>query len=183
VQLMPDAALCLGPLARPGHIQHDTVFLLRTDDEQRGYDLTCFKAASDAILVDWLAEPLGPIRLARLEHRLRRQLSGKGRSNTEKVLYYRRLAEIRVRRGLELLARGRTVVTDRLHAHILSFLMDIPHVALDNDYGKVSGFIHAWTAASPLVSTATDPSGAMHARDELASLVKHGSIAQSMSPN
>jgi pyruvyl transferase EpsO len=27
----------------------------------------------------------------------------------------------------------------------MSTLLDIPHVALDNSYGKVGGFIEAWT--------------------------------------
>jgi pyruvyl transferase EpsO len=46
-------------------------------------------------------------------------------------------------------------VTDRLHAHILSVLLDLPHVVLDNNYGKVSGFMSCWTAGFPGVSTAT----------------------------
>src|SRR3546814_4179261 len=52
----------------------------------------------------------------------------------------RRLAEWRFQRGLAMLSAGELVVTDRLHAHILSLLPDIPHVLLDNSYGKVAGF-------------------------------------------
>src|SRR3546814_17237088 len=58
-----------------------------------------------------------------------------------------RLAEWRFKRGLAMLAAGELVVTDRLHAHILSLLLDIPHVLLDNSYGKVAGFADQWTAA------------------------------------
>ncbi|WP_276524270.1 polysaccharide pyruvyl transferase family protein, partial [Enterobacter hormaechei] len=46
-------------------------------------------------------------------------------------------ARRRVERGLRLLSRGERIVTDRLHGHILSLLLGIPHVVLDNDYGKL----------------------------------------------
>ncbi|MEG8022012.1 polysaccharide pyruvyl transferase family protein [Sphingomonas aerolata] len=65
--------------------------------------------------------------------------------------HYERLARARVARGLTLLSRGRQIVTDRLHAHILALLLGIPHVALDNEYGKLSAYIAAWTAPSPLL--------------------------------
>ena len=48
------------------------------------------------------------------------------------------------------------MVTDRLHAHILSLLLDIPHVVLDNSYGKVGGFVDAWTADYRGLQRATD---------------------------
>ena len=41
--------------------------------------------------------------------------------------------------------RGRVVITDRLHAHILCLLLGIPHAVLDNNYGKLSRFLDAWT--------------------------------------
>jgi pyruvyl transferase EpsO len=37
------------------------------------------------------------------------------------------------------------VITDRLHAHLLALLLDIPHAALDNSYGKLGRFLDAWT--------------------------------------
>src|SRR3546814_10452775 len=57
-----------------------------------------------------------------------------------------RRAEWRFQRGLAMLAAGELVVTDRLHAHILSLLLDIPHVLPDNSYGKVAGFADQLTA-------------------------------------
>jgi exopolysaccharide biosynthesis predicted pyruvyltransferase EpsI len=59
---------------------------------------------------------------------------------------YDRLADARVRRGLDLLSSGRYVIADRLHAHILALLLGIPHHALDNSYGKLAAFIDAWTS-------------------------------------
>jgi len=60
------------------------------------------------------------------------------------------------------------VVTDRLHAHIISTLLDIPHVALDNNYGKVSGYINAWTNTYPQVKIASSAQDAIEKLDSLA---------------
>ena len=42
-------------------------------------------------------------------------------------------------RRVPTLRRGKVVITDRLHAHVLCLLLGIPHVLLDNNYGKVRG--------------------------------------------
>lgn len=55
-----------------------------------------------------------------------------------------RAARMRFNYGIELLSQSRVIITDRLHGHITCFLLGIPHVALDNSYGKVSGFIETW---------------------------------------
>ncbi|MCA1763158.1 MAG: polysaccharide pyruvyl transferase family protein [Cryomorphaceae bacterium] len=55
-----------------------------------------------------------------------------------------RAARMRMNYGVELLSQSKSVVTDRLHGHIICFLLGIPHIAMDNSYGKVSGFIKTW---------------------------------------
>jgi pyruvyl transferase EpsO len=47
------------------------------------------------------------------------------------------------------------VITDRLHAHILSLLLGIPHAVLDNSYGKVGRFLAAWTGGAAGVHRAS----------------------------
>lgn len=37
------------------------------------------------------------------------------------------------------------MVTDRLHGHILSILLGLPHVVLGDRHGKVRRFREAWT--------------------------------------
>jgi pyruvyl transferase EpsO len=56
------------------------------------------------------------------------------------------LARDRVEGALAALARGRVVVTERLHGHILSLHLGIPNVALDYNYGKTRSFYETWTA-------------------------------------
>jgi pyruvyl transferase EpsO len=59
---------------------------------------------------------------------------------------YESVAWRRVERGCDILSRGRVVITDRLHGHLLCLLLGIDHVILDNNYGKVSRFHREWTS-------------------------------------
>src|SRR3546814_1476442 len=68
-----------------------------------------------------------------------------GTQQAKRLRRYQMLAQWRLRRGISMLSQGRVIVTDRLHAHILSLLLDIPPVVLDNMYGKVSVFAAQWT--------------------------------------
>src|SRR3546814_1860808 len=69
--------------------------------------------------------------------------------------HYERQARARVQRGIAMLSQGRSVITDRLHGHILSTLLDIPHVTLDNSYRKIGNFIDVWTRRVDILRTAT----------------------------
>lgn len=50
-----------------------------------------------------------------------------------------------------LFARHQTIVTDRLHGHILACLLNRKSIVLDNSYGKNSRYVKAWTQSSELV--------------------------------
>jgi exopolysaccharide biosynthesis predicted pyruvyltransferase EpsI/glycosyltransferase involved in cell wall biosynthesis len=56
-------------------------------------------------------------------------------------------ARERTLRGCRLLARGRVVITNRLHAHLLCTLLGIPHVVCDTVNGKLSAYRDTWTTA------------------------------------
>ena len=56
-----------------------------------------------------------------------------------------------------MLSRGKVIITDRLHGHILSLLLGIEHIVLDNNYGKLSSFYESWTRASDLAHWARSP--------------------------
>jgi pyruvyl transferase EpsO len=144
VVLCPDMAFGLGPLARLGTVDHDIVHLARRDREAKCPGEPVVRPG--VLRVDWLGER--EVLLHRMHGGLRR------RSDRHAALaplwplatlLYDPLARHRLRRGVTLLSRGRRVVTDRLHAHILSLLLGIPHCVLDNSYGKVRGCWEAWT--------------------------------------
>lgn len=149
-ELCPDSAVALGPLARPVPAERDVVWLVRTDQESRRGVADPGRGGPPT--VDWTGdEAAAPLRSDRRLRRLRSRVPAlepllEGRSG--------RLGDAaarwRLERGLRLLSRGRVVVTDRLHGHILASLLRIPHVLLDNAYGKNRRYYETWSAADPL---------------------------------
>lgn len=149
VLLCPDMAFALEPQTRPCEPDSPLLFLLRIDKERHHDHVGNVKNVSGPYrLEDWLDEEenLNPKILRRTLSELFPRL-GLGMFNryANRELFYRRLAEYRMARGLKLLSSARFVITDRLHTHILCVLLDQPHIALDNSYGKISSFVAAWT--------------------------------------
>jgi exopolysaccharide biosynthesis predicted pyruvyltransferase EpsI len=155
-RLCPDMALSIGDLSRPGPPTVDVLWLVRSrGPEVRGDPLP---PAGDGVeRVDWPSEggrrrpALVALRawdrlLTRPVAPLRRRVPGMWR-----ILGagFDPLARQRIGRGCRILSRGKVVVTDRLHAHLLATLMGIPNVVLDNAHGKVRAVYEAWTAPSP----------------------------------
>jgi exopolysaccharide biosynthesis predicted pyruvyltransferase EpsI len=66
------------------------------------------------------------------------------------------------------LSQGRAVVTDRLHGHILSLLLDLPHVVLDNRIGKLRSYYETWTSRCRRSVWADDAETALSRAFELA---------------
>jgi exopolysaccharide biosynthesis predicted pyruvyltransferase EpsI len=60
------------------------------------------------------------------------------------------LAQERLKRGCRQLSRGRVIVTERLHGHILGLLLGIPQVLVGDRYGKLQSFYDTWTKDTPL---------------------------------
>lgn len=145
VQLLPDMAFGMGPLKPPVTPRHDAYLLLRGDAERAGYDRDVLTRLPNSEVDDWLEEPADFV--AQCEFKTRFDAWGRKGSTMAKgrLHLYRHLSEGRLKRGLRMLASGRVVITDRLHAHILSTLMDKPHVVLDNNYGKIFSYMDAWT--------------------------------------
>ncbi|HET7622037.1 MAG TPA: polysaccharide pyruvyl transferase family protein [Gemmatimonadaceae bacterium] len=164
--LCPDMALWLGPIARPAPATKAILWLARGDRE-RGAGAPPQGIQS----MDWLDEP----RTAglRFERFLRTLVAEHPRVESTLRNALSRVedhtAAKRLRRGCATLSEGRVVITDRLHAHILSLLLGIPNVILDNSYGKVRDFHQTWTSGSDLVTLAADPAQAMSLAAERAS--------------
>ena len=158
VHLCPDMAFCLGPLQTPVRATNEVLFLLRTDKERtRTAGGLAPDMPDNAVVADWTGREdclyqkvrrrTTATSILRLGHRVLDK-------NRRRELLYRNLATSRLHRGLRLLSSARAVITDRLHAHILCMLLGLPHIALDNSYGKVSGFIEAWTESCGVVNVA-----------------------------
>jgi len=166
VRLAPDLAFGLGALARRTPPTRDVLWLKRDDKEDS------FPGHRPADAIDWISEPITPLiawsdRL-RDEAARRPWLAPIARSVLPRT--YVPLAQRRLARGVSLLSGGRVLVTDRLHGHILATLLGIPHVVLDNSYGKLHHFIRTWTHVSPLLRMAASPDDARARAEELLSL-------------
>lgn len=150
-------AFCIGetqPIAAP-----DTrvLAMLRRDKEQvGGHDLSAYP---DLPVEDWITED-------------RREVSNAkwaGAARTLPTLNLNKLrlgalnaaADIRFKRGVTQLSRAQSIVTDRLHVHIVSLLMNKPHAVLDNSYGKIGRFMSAFSGSTDLSYRASSFDDAM----------------------
>lgn len=147
-RLAPDSALALTGLTRSRPPLVKELWLLREDPESPGYAVPPSPARE---VRDWTDQP----RIQRLIRRLpqatasRRGGSTAGFRSEQLLRLFDRLAAARVSTGVRILSRGERVVTNRLHAHILCCLAGIPHVLLDNSYGKNRCVYETWTSGLP----------------------------------
>jgi exopolysaccharide biosynthesis predicted pyruvyltransferase EpsI len=172
----PDFAFALEPPPTIGQTAVDVLWLARSDVEA---SRRMAPVAAEGVEVrDWLLPPEEQRLLrqwarvrVRSRERLNRQLRRRtpvSRGLTPVVKRsFDALARRRVRRGCELLQRGRVVITDRLHGHILSLLLGIPHVTLDNSYGKLDRFLAAFSGSCALTRRAADAEEALQLARQL----------------
>jgi exopolysaccharide biosynthesis predicted pyruvyltransferase EpsI len=146
IELCPDMAFFLGPLERAVPAVHDTLLLLRTDKEANLDRIVPSTLPQHSCRVDWLEDDPDFQVHAKRRAVLSLPILGTNalKRNKRRELLYRKVAEARLQRGINLLSSGKFIITDRLHAYILSLLLGIPNQALDNNYGKISSFIDTW---------------------------------------
>ena len=175
VVLCPDSAFALGALVRPAAAQVPILWLGRTDHEAGAHAAEPRDAGADVRRADWIGRAnAGPLDLlARAGGELAAGLIGRLSSppaRASQLLWadWGWLARRRVASGSALLSRGSVVVTDRLHAHIICLLLGLPHVALDNSYGKLSSFTSTWETLGADARWAESASDALALARELA---------------
>jgi pyruvyl transferase EpsO len=158
LHICPDMAFFIGEISPEFNPKYDRFILSRADLERLS-DALCDKTQFNQNLNYEIADWMEASQYERFLHRLEMH-SGWLRkivdpNNLLLLHLWNHLSRVRMRRGIKLLSSGRVVMTDRLHAHILSILIGKPHVIADNSYGKVSDFYQTWTfrnAESILVS-------------------------------
>lgn len=175
--LCPDIAFALAPVRRPGQPDCDVFWLARHGAESKhplpnlapGVVAGDFPAAPEqrsGAAGRGLAAELA-LNRALVAHANRRR-AGSGLAARLAARRYDALAHSRVRLATRIVARGRALVTDRFHGHALAVLMDIPHVLIDNVYGKNRSLYEAWTNRFPIAHWADDPATAQAIALELA---------------
>ncbi|MDP9344991.1 MAG: polysaccharide pyruvyl transferase family protein [Actinomycetota bacterium] len=172
--LAPDAAFALGSQPTTGQPAADIVWLVRTDEEATK-PLRPVPAGS-ARALDWLDDnvgtalgiPVGRVRaFVQTFGRQSRRIPPAAAAFQQLLIpAFDLLARCRVAYGCEVLAQGRVVVTDRLHAHILCLLLDVPNV-VDTGYGKIRSFYETWTSGCAAARYTSDPADVSNRVDEL----------------
>ncbi|MCI3925819.1 polysaccharide pyruvyl transferase family protein [Paenibacillus sp. TRM 82003] len=150
VRLVPDLAFALGPLPR-GTATRPLAVQARTDREAGGVE--GFEET-----FDWITAPPRS-RSALLLRAARRANAQQRRSASRPVAVaaraaMRALARANLQRACSMLSVGERVVTDRLHGHVISTLLGIPHVVVNDRFGKVRALHETWTADDPGTSFA-----------------------------
>lgn len=159
VYLLPDMAHQLWPVRRSRPCNEHRLALLRNDAESAGAEIARFITGYDA-RTDW-RELVGRrntwIRMMRgMLYALHFARLDRGTLFNEMDGWIRYAGRL-VGEAVDLFSGFETVTTDRLHAHILSCLMEIPNTILDNAYGKNHAYVAAWTGASELVHDSVQP--------------------------
>jgi pyruvyl transferase EpsO len=158
-------AFCLDGLKAPGNRKRiEIVALLRTDKEvvQNNRDLK--NEDSQILIDDWVTDH------KTLSEKLERWLISRYPEKTRflRLGLFNFISRETINRGLAMLGSGNVVVTDRLHGHILCTLAQIPHVVLDNSYGKIGNYRKTWKTGEGLCRSASDISEAFELAHELA---------------
>lgn len=164
VRLCPDMAFALGPLTRRRPASADVLLALREDIEARPSSALPEILPEGWITGDWPADDPKIYETALRKTRIASFLtldSRKWKREARTLAYFNILAEMRMAAGLEQLSGARFIVTDRLHVHILSTLLGVPHVFLDNSYGKIRRFSDCFQTRWQGAAAADDMAGAI----------------------
>ena len=141
--LMPDMAFQIGTVERFLSPTHDIMWVKRTDIESPKYNIPSIMYGYDVIAEDWLE-----------------WWTPRGRSKLENSV-------LMAANGMMFLQRGRVVVTDRLHGHILSVLCGIQHVIIDPVNKKTSSYMRSWTGGIENILIANSSDDALNKAIEL----------------
>ena len=151
VRLCPDMACFIGPV-QPDPARFPVLAMLRTDQEKMA-GAADGPAHADIPVEDWISEKAIPVRAAKMRGAASALMAFDPAARRLRMLDA--AAHQRFRRGTRQLSRGRAIVTDRLHVHIVSLLLGRPHAVLDNSYGKVRNFMAAYSGGTHLSYLAT----------------------------
>ncbi|XP_050418333.1 uncharacterized protein LOC126831726 [Patella vulgata] len=148
--IAPDMAFQIGPVQRFLKPFYDILWIRRTDQEKVTDEIPKLPTDITIRIDDWLRWPT-PHSNMKIEN-----------------------AYLIENNGLVFLQRGRVVITDRLHGHILSTLLDIPHVILNNKWNKVSNYHNTWTKSLKNTRVANNASHAVDLARQL--LVEYSDV-------
>lgn len=154
VELCPDMAFAIGPVHESNTPVVDAVWLARTDHESVSYQNEEMKFSTEKL--DWFHGAQG-----QLFSKFRTSISVRTRRLVQKLYrnskflrdylwflntnFFDLLAQSRFNSGIKILSRGKVIITDRLHGHIISTLLGKPQILFDNHYRKIGNYLDCFT--------------------------------------
>jgi exopolysaccharide biosynthesis predicted pyruvyltransferase EpsI len=164
--LCPDMAFGIEDLPKAMvAADYDIIWHARADHESAGQALP---PLDDTVLVtDWAAGQGATPDWTRAMRSATQVYERSGANPDTRTAASDSLAELHVARGCQLLARSRAVVSDRLHGHLLSLLLGLPHVILADRHGKIASAFATWTPDCPAARWARTPAEALAFAREL----------------
>ena len=150
---MPDMAHMLWNVVRPSAepTENKPFYLVRREEETAGsFNSELFPG--DALTVDW-EQIIRPkhLRCANAAIRYMDLLSRKNVPVQKTALWYP-IRDLIVLDGIRAVSKHPSVVTDRLHAMLLALLLGRNVTAVDNSYGKLSGYVDIWLRNVPMLN-------------------------------
>ncbi|MDP4098026.1 polysaccharide pyruvyl transferase family protein [Paenibacillus sp. P96] len=152
IRMCPDMAHQLWPLKPTARPRKDVLYFLRTDIETVAGQQQFDREADDSNRLDWdtMFTPMEVRGIVYFQkfYRLDKKLGGPLPTRT----FWYKYTDYLMNKAINLFSSYKEVRTSRLHGHILSCLLDMPSVVIDNSYGKNSQYYEAWTAGNPKAS-------------------------------
>ncbi|WP_380282313.1 polysaccharide pyruvyl transferase family protein [Kitasatospora purpeofusca] len=152
--LAPDCAFALTGLPRLARPERRILWLRRGDHESAGPDEpNGAEAPAGVHRTDWTGQEGADARWVAAAQAVRQRIAAasaevrgtaSARAVAELADAQDRHARLQLQRGCGLLGSASAVVTDRLHGHLLSLLLGLPHVVVDDRHGKISGYWRTW---------------------------------------
>jgi pyruvyl transferase EpsO len=143
LRLCPDMAHALwGRYSAPDQASDSLLYVLR-DDKEQGYLPDNIKAVAGAA-VDWNDLLKGQTAAIFNIGKRAVLMDGRYRNVFPACALWNIVADRLIRRAIMLLAPHRIIITNRLHAVILSALIGRQVVAYDNSYGKLASYAKCW---------------------------------------
>ncbi|MGK3649160.1 polysaccharide pyruvyl transferase family protein [Pseudarthrobacter enclensis] len=169
VEFVPDMALGWQPPAATMHAVQGTLILARQDAEAKS-DLASLSnrlsAYGDVEVADWglTSSNLYRWKASRIPGSIARRIPmvmNSGVASTALKPFYNSMIHMNLQAGVKLFSNRSLIVTDRLHAHVLAGMMNVPHVVFDNSYGKVKSIFDDYTGEFASANYAADYSEAL----------------------
>jgi pyruvyl transferase EpsO len=169
IVMAPDMAYMLGPQRRNGTPKFDVLWLSRTDSEGvHGGNIAKAVNLPDLAQVTanlgQFADGIETVALADVSGSklivsdwYRCQFTSQTGVAAYQKFSFDQQAKFWVDRAITLLSAGTVVITDRLHAHVLCTLAGIPHILLNNVYGKNISFYETWCRPLDICHLASSP--------------------------